>query len=159
MRLAIHVGAHIEQNTGRSSRRWQHFGQGRPVYPWQSSQNHLGQSHGGAGIAGGKKAGHFIVFDQAKADPHTAVRFLADSRGSLFVHGDPFRRRNNHNGELLATRRFLQRCAQLIFRADQVNAHRKVTASLDSALYLRLGSFIRAHRIEGNIREHGHRRG
>jgi hypothetical protein len=38
-----------------------------------------------------------------------------------------------------------------------VNTHRELTAGMDCASDFGLRSFVRAHRIEGNVREGGHR--
>ena len=53
----------------------------------------------------------------------------------------------------------VQRGPQAILRTNQVDADGKLTAGLDCALDLGIGSLVRAHGIERNIRERGHRSG
>ena len=55
-------------------------------------------------------------------------------------------------------RSFAQRGPQTILRTNQMDPDRKLTAGLNGALDLRLGSFVRTHGIERNIRERGHRK-
>jgi hypothetical protein len=85
LRLAVHVGAHVEHDgvalaAGEDSR------QRREVDAGHGADDHLGDDHGGAGVAGGDHGLRAALLDQLGADADRGTALLADRGDGRLVH-------------------------------------------------------------------------
>ncbi len=107
--LAVDIGPHIQQDGWPSRSRRHDRSERGPVHARDRAKHHLGRGHGGAGIAGSKEAGHGVILDQLQSQPHGTIRLLAQRRRGLVVHGNPFRRMDDLDRQLVE--KFAQRYA------------------------------------------------
>ncbi len=90
MRLAIHIGAYIQQNCCGARGGGKNRRQRGTIDAGQRTQHHFCRCHGGAGVAGGNKAIGAPFAHQPQTYAHGGVAFGANSLHRLILHGDHF---------------------------------------------------------------------
>ena len=158
MRFAIHIRAHVQQDRSRPRSSRKNRRQRRPVKAVQSAQHHLGRSHRGAGVAGRNEACRSSLANQAQPYPHGGVALGAHRLHRLIFHGNDFAGVNDLEGQSRRRRMTVKFRLDRGFRADQQHAHAVIARGMDRAFDFRLGSPIRAHRIQRNHARHGGRK-
>src|SRR5437868_2093638 len=155
LRLAIDVGANVEQDRGGSQRRRKNCGQRWTVYARQGAKNHLGGSHGRPGIPRTHKARGLSFAYQSQANLHGRVALGTHGMRRLLRHANNFA--GVHNFKRLPRGRAMavELGFDLRFRTDQEHTNAELARGLQRALDFRLGRAIRTHRIQSYGAWHG----
>ncbi len=154
VRLAVDVGAYIEQDAGIAGGTGHGGGQRGTVDTGQRAQHHFGGGHGSAGIAGSDEAGSLAFADQLEADAHGAVLLAADGVRGLLLHADALGGIVDDDGQVFVVEMLVEQVAQLGLRPHQVDAHGQAAAGEDGPANLRLRSFVGPYGVENDVDEH-----
>ena len=100
--------------------------------------------------------------DHAQADAHGGVALGADGLGGLVVHADPLggvddvdlRRLRRSARPARRAQGAVERRAQNLLRADQVDAHVEMAARENGPANLRFGGFVGTHSIYNDVDRH-----
>ncbi len=155
MRVAIDVGAHVEQHGARAHRGRKDCSQRGTIHAWQRAQDHLGRGHGGASVSGRHESGCLAFANQANAHVHGRLLLGADRLRGLVFHGDDFVGVNDFDGELRDPAMAAQFRPDAVFLADQQHARSELTGGLNRPLDLRSRGAIGTHGIQSNDAWHG----
>src|SRR5215472_6114400 len=177
VRIAVDVGADVEQDAGHAGGGGKDGGQCGTVDSVERAQDHFRRRHGGTGITGGDEAAGAALTDHLQTDSHGAVALGTDGKRGLVLHADPFAGLNEEDGRALTLAAVLQAesfegigkgtavaillfeggaqfWAQDILWAYQMNADVQMAGSQHCPANLRVWGLVGPHGIENDVYRH-----